>query len=187
MTDPHPGLPRDSAEDADHAAIRRLIEAWGFRRDGAEWDALLETFHQDGTIAVSWYAGSFDGFVTACRANRGKSFSKHVMCGSRVTVNGVEFTGQTNMRFLDRISRHDDEPWRILQRVAIYDHDTMAPAIPGTPSSVEAEGLLGLPPGYRFLAWRLRAAGRAVPDDLPGPGSEAEATLRREADAWLAA
>ena len=206
MTDAHPGLPRDPAEDADRAAIRRLIEAWGFRRDAGEWDALTDTFHPDGRIAVSWYAhGPFSGFVAACRANRGKTFSKHAMCGGRVelrgpravaetdvllfmrgAVGGVEVVGQTNMRFLDRLERRGDGVWRILDRVAIYDHDTMAPAIPGTVVPMAPGALDGLPPGHRFLAWRLRLVGRTVPDDLPSPRSEAEAALRREAAAWLA-
>ncbi|WP_376094415.1 nuclear transport factor 2 family protein [Roseomonas sp. CCTCC AB2023176] len=207
MSEPHAGMPRDAAEDADLTAVRRLIEAWGFRRDAGEWEALADTFHPEGSIAVSWYGpGPFAGFVAACRANRGKTFSKHAMCGSRVTfrgpravaetdvllfmrgaVQGVEVVGQTNMRFLDRIERRGDGAWRILDRTAIYDHDMMAPAISGTALPVAPDALTGLPPGYRFLAWRLRLAGRTVPDDLPTPGSKAEATLRREAAAWLAA
>ncbi|WP_426959379.1 nuclear transport factor 2 family protein [Muricoccus radiodurans] len=202
----HPGQPGRPEEEADRAAIRRVIEAWGFRRDAGEWDALSETFHLEGTIAVSWYAGPFAGFVEACRAIRGRNFSKHVMCGSRLVlrgrralaetdvllhmrglVDGVEMIGQTNMRFLDRVERRGEGPWRLLDRVAVYDHDTIAPAIPGTAAPIAAEELAGLAPGHRFLAWRLRRAGRTVPDDLPAPGSAREAALRQEGDTWLEA
>jgi len=203
---PHPGQPRPATEEADHAAIRRLIQAWGFARDGGHWDALAETFHPDGRIAVSWYDGPWPGFVETCRGRRGASFSKHAMCGSRIDlrgaravaetdvllfmrgpVEGVEMTGQTNMRFLDRIERRADGIWRVLDRAALYDHDVIAPSIPGTPIPIRAEELEGDAPGHRFIAWRLRKAGRTVPHDLPGRGSPGEAALRAAAGAWLEA
>ncbi len=199
----HPGLPAPAA-DTDRAAIRRVIEAWGFARDGGEWDALADTFHPDGRIAVSWFSGTFADFVAACRANRGRSFSKHVMCGGRValggdravaetdvllftrgTVEGVEVETRTNMRFLDRFERRGDGVWRAFDRVALYDHDSMAPVIPGAPIPLDPAELVGLAPGHRFLAWRLRRAGRTIPDDLPGPGTPEEAARRAECDAWL--
>ncbi|NGM23413.1 nuclear transport factor 2 family protein [Roseomonas stagni] len=188
----------------DRAAIRELVEAWGFRRDAGEWDALLDTFHPEGDIAVSWFAGPFADFVAASRARAGRSFSKHVMAGSRVTprgdralaetdvtlhgrsvVDGVEVTGTTLMRFLDRVERRAGR-WRLLSRIAIYDHDALAASIPGTPFAVPVEEVAALPAGYRFLAWRLRRAGLTVPALLPTPGSDLERS-RREADAaWLA-
>ena len=203
---PHPGQPRPPAEEADHAAIRRLIQAWGFARDSGDWEALAETFHPDGRIAVSWFDGPYPSFVETCRSRRGASFSKHAMCGSRIDlrgaravaetdvllfmrgpVDGVEMIGQTNMRFLDRIERREDGIWRVLDRVALYDHDMIAPAIPGTQAPLRAEELEGDAPGHRFIAWRLRKSGRTVPADLPGRGSPGEAALRDAAQAWLGA
>ncbi|WP_338664704.1 nuclear transport factor 2 family protein [Pararoseomonas sp. SCSIO 73927] len=199
----HPGLPGTAAEEADRAAIRRVIEAWGFARDAGDWDALAATFQPDGRIAVSWFDGPFAAFVETCRARRSVSYSKHVMCGSRVLlrgdralaetdvllcmrgpVEGAEMIGQTNMRFLDRVERRGGGAWRVLRRDAIYDHDWMVPATPGAvPSLPDA----GDAPGHRFLAWRLRRAGRTVPADLPGQGSEGEAALRAGGLAWLEA
>ncbi|MFC0388495.1 nuclear transport factor 2 family protein [Muricoccus vinaceus] len=199
----HPGQPGTAAEEADRAAIRRVIEAWGFARDSGDWDVLATTFQPDGRIAVSWFDGPFAGFVETCRARRSVSFSKHVMCGSRVMLNGrralaetdvllcmrgpvdgVEMIGQTCMRFLDRVERRGDGAWRVLRRDAIYDHDWMVPAVPGVAPALPDAGDA---PGHRFLAWRLRRAGRTVPADLPGPGSEGEAALRAGGRTWLEA
>ncbi|TPG59667.1 nuclear transport factor 2 family protein [Roseomonas nepalensis] len=199
----HPGRPGSAAEEADRAAIRRLIEAWGFARDSGDWDALAATFQPDGRIAVSWFDGPFADFVETLRARRGAAFSKHVMCGSRAAldgdralvetdvllgmrgpVDGAEMIGQTTMRFLDRVERRGDGAWRVLRRDAIYDHDWMVPALPG---GVAPAPDAGDAPGHRFLAWRLRRAGRTVPADLPGPGSEGEAALRAGGRAWLEA
>ena len=188
----------------DRAAIRDLVEAWGFRRDAGEWEALADTFHPEGDIAVSWFAGAFADFVAASRARAGRSFSKHVMGGSRVTlhgdralsetdvclvgrgsIDGVEVSGTTLMRFLDRVERRAGA-WRLLSRLAVYDHDSLAPALPGTDFVIPATELAGLPPGYRFLAWRLRRAGLPVPDELPTRGSAAESRRRAADAAWLA-
>jgi hypothetical protein len=196
----HPGQPRSPAEEADLAAIRRVVEAWGFARDGGDWEALAATFHPEGRIAVSWFDGPFADFVESCRVRRSVAYSKHAMAGSRVAlrgdrafaetdvllfmrgpVEGVEMIGQTNMRFLDRFERRAGI-WRILDRIAVYDHDMMLPAVPG---SAPAMDLAGDAPGHRFLAWRLRRAGRTVPSDLPGPGSAGEAARRAEGLAWL--
>jgi hypothetical protein len=187
----------------DRSTIRDLVEAWGFRRDAGEWEALADTFHPEGDISVSWFSGAFADFVAASRARAGRSFSKHVMGGSRVVlrgdralsetdvflfgrsgIDGVEVAGTTLMRFLDRVERRAGA-WRLLSRVAVYDHDTLAPAVPGTQLSVPAEEIAGLPPGYRFLAWRLRRAGLSVPEDLPTRGSEAEDRRRAADAAWL--
>jgi len=200
----NPGQPGSPAADADRAAIRRVIEAWGFLRDSGDWEGLGETFHPEGRIAVSWFAGAFPDFVAACTASRGRSFAKHVACGSRIELRGpravaetdmllftrglvgeVEVATQTNLRFLDRVERRGEGPWRILDRVAIYDHDVLLPA-PGGPALVlPSEELAGLAPGYRFLAWRLRRAGRTIADNLPCPGTAEEAAARRDAAAWL--
>ncbi len=202
----HPGRPAPAAEEAALCAIRRLVDAWGFARDGREWDMLADTFQPDGTITVSWYSGPFSGFVEICRTRQNAAFSKHMMGGSRVElrdrralaetdvllfmrgpVDGIEMIGQTNMRFLDRIERREDDVWRILDRVALYDHDMILPAVPGEAPLIGKEELEGDAPGHRFLAWRLRRNGRTVPPDLFGLGSAREAELRQQRAAWLGA
>ena len=202
----HPGHPVAAAEDAARSAIRRLIDAWGFSRDARQWESLADTFHPDGTIAVSWYSGPFSGFVDVCRTRQSAAFSKHVMAGSRVEllgsralaetdvllfmrglVDGVEMIGQTNMRFLDCIEQRGDDVWRILDRVALYDHDMILPAVPDKVPLISDEELEGDAPGHRFLAWRLRRNGRTVPSDLFGLGSEREAELQQKRAAWLKA
>ena len=52
---------------ADKIACAEVIQAWGFARDQARWADLLDTFHPDGRIHVSWFLGAFPDFVERCR------------------------------------------------------------------------------------------------------------------------
>ncbi len=47
--------------------IADLVNNWAFFRDQEKWDALSATFHEGGTISLSWYAGPHEGFVAASR------------------------------------------------------------------------------------------------------------------------
>lgn len=47
----------------DRSDISQVVYRWGFYRDHGMWDELLDTFHPDGDIQVTWYAGKFTGFV----------------------------------------------------------------------------------------------------------------------------
>jgi SnoaL-like protein len=74
----------------DKYACAELIQAWGLYRDQGKWPELTATFVPEGRIAISWYSGSFAGFVDRCR----KSFdagqrSKHHIFPSVVRVSGA--------------------------------------------------------------------------------------------------
>lgn len=188
----------------DLTQLTSLVNNWGFFRDSGQWEELRDTFHSDGTISVAWFSGPFSEFVAASRARAGKSFSKHVMCGSHFTlgrnralaetnvllfgrssVGGTPTSGQTIMRFLDCVERRKDSVWRIASRVTVYDHDLVAPAGPWQPLAVTEQSVSRWPPAYRFLAWRLDSAGLIVLPDLPVGGDEKEASRRRQSAEWL--
>jgi hypothetical protein len=194
----------DIAQLCDHLAIVRLIHAWSFLRDAGEWEELANTFHADGRISVSWFHGAFQDFVATLRARGGRTFAKHVMGGSRTVlrnnralaesdahlftrsvIDGVEFAGHTLMRFLDRVERRDGTTWRILDRVAVYDHDMLIPAVPGESVEIPLTEIERLDPSYRFLAWRLQRANLPVPDTLPTRGSSMERDVLKANAAWL--
>ena len=58
--------------DADKIACAEVVQAWGFARDQGRWADLLDSFHPDGRIHVSWFLGSFPDFVDRCRQNHGR-------------------------------------------------------------------------------------------------------------------
>jgi hypothetical protein len=89
------------------------------------------------------------------------------------------------MRFLDRVERRDGTTWRILDRVAVYDHDMLIPAVPGRSVEIPLIEIEKLDPSYRFLAWQLRRANLPVPDTLPTRGSKMERDLLDANAAWL--
>jgi hypothetical protein len=88
---------------ADKTACADCIQAWGFARDQARWDDLLDTFHPDGHIHVSWFNGPFADFVARCREQHGKGLSaKHLLWPSRVQGHGPRATAETNVAILVR-------------------------------------------------------------------------------------
>ena len=191
-------------EACTRTEIADLIQRWGFCRDQGRWQALADTFHSEGTIAVSWFQGMFSDFVAASRARFGGGvFTKHFMTGSaielragraiaetnvilawRARLDGMDALGQAYFRFLDRIeARHG--AWRILRRAAIYESDWAAPANPGEQLRLDEGLLASCPAACRYLAYRLSRGGLSVAPDLPAAGSAAERALRSEAERWL--
>jgi hypothetical protein len=94
---------------------------------------------------------------------------------------------RANVEFLDRIERRDGTTWRIFDRAAVYDHDMLMAALPGTTVEIPSTEIEGLNPSYRFLAWQLRRANLPVPDMLPTRDSEMERDLRNIGIEWLSA
>jgi hypothetical protein len=192
--------------NSDKAACAEVIQAWGFARDQGRWDDLLAIFHPGGEIAVSWFRGPYPEFVGHCQRNFGRgSEAKHLLWPARVTVNGARATGETNVailvrqtidgvavdltsngRFLDRLeSRNGD--WRIVERATVYEKDRLDPVEPSPAfdSLMAKADAAKYPAQYRYMAYRLHAAGRALAEPVPYDGrAETEALKARYAD-WL--
>jgi hypothetical protein len=183
-----------------------LIQAWALCRDQGRWAQLLETFHPDGMIAVTWFKGAFTDFVEASRrAASSHSLSKHqigwplltprgdratcetsIAILGRATLAGVRVDNTSYGRFLDRLERRQGR-WRICERVAIYEKDRLDPVVPSEASDrLMAETDFSIyPEAYRFLAHRLVASGRTLASPIIVNGSaEADALYRRYSD-WL--
>jgi hypothetical protein len=190
----------------DKYACAELIQAWGFYRDQGKWPELLATFAPEGQIAISWFSGSFREFVELSRqAFDAGRYSKHHLFLPLVRVNGDRALAETNVvifvrqkidgvlvdmtshaRFLDRLERAGGR-WRILERSAIYERDRLDPVEPSEAFDklFAATDLSVYPEPYRYMAARLKAAGRALAPVIHHDGALHTAELHRRYNAWL--
>jgi hypothetical protein len=149
-----------------------------------------------------------DGFVSGSKemAQRGAS-SSHTICpvvihfdkkhekalaestgsiNSRFCIDGHDYDCASYARFISRLEKVNGE-WKLLTLDAIYDRDTITPALPmlSTPAKFDMEGHRD---SYRCIGWLLAGKGFEVNRDLPGtdrPGSVTN--LMDEAFIWLKA
>ena len=192
--------------NSDKAACAEVIQAWGFARDQGRWDDLLAIFHPGGEIAVSWFRGPYPEFVGYCRRNFGRgSEAKHLLWPARVTVNGARATGETNVailvrqtidgvavdltsngRFLDRLeSRNGD--WRVVERATVYEKDRLDPVEPSPAfdALMAKADAAKYPAQYRYMAYRVHAAGRALAEPVHYDGRAETETLKARYAEWL--
>ena len=186
----------------DKYACAELIQAWGLYRDQRRWPELLDTFHPEGEIAVSWFRGPFREFVEHCK--RG-SPSKHLIAPPLVRIAGDRAVAETSIvilvrqtidgtavdmtsraRFLDRLERRQGR-WRILERAAVYEQDRLDPVVPSETFAriMQAAATSPYPEPYRYMAVRLAAAGRPLAEPVHHDGAAATAELYVRYDAWL--
>lgn len=188
-------------------ACAELIQAWGFARDQARWDDLLAIFHPGGEIAVSWFRGPYTEFVAHCQRNHGRgSVAKHLLWPARIAVNGTRATAETNVailvrqtiegvatdltsngRFLDRLEQRNGN-WRIVERATLYEKDRLDPVEPSSAfdALMAKSNAAKYPAQYRYMAYRVAAAGRSLAEPVHYDGRpETEALKARYAE-WLA-
>lgn len=192
---------------SDRLDCMDLIQAWALYRDQGRWAELLDTFHPDGTISVTWFKGAFPDFVEASKraAANSTSLSKHQIGWPLVTLRGDRAMAETSIaihgratldgilvdnvsygRFLDRLDRREGR-WRITERVAIYEKDRLDPVVPGEAFDrfMTQTDFSIYPEAYRFIAHRLVSTGRKLVSPIVVNASrEAEALYRRYRD-WL--
>ncbi|MBM3528842.1 MAG: nuclear transport factor 2 family protein [Alphaproteobacteria bacterium] len=191
---------------ADKLACSELVQAWGFARDQGKWDDLLAIFHPGGEIAVSWFRGPYPEFVAHCRNNFGKgTLAKHQLWPVRVTLNGSRALAETSVailvrqtidgiavdltsqgRFLDRIEKRDGA-WRMVERAALYEKDRLDPVEPSPAfaAMLAKADTAKFPAPYRYMAYRVEAAGRTLAEPVHYDGrAETEALKVRYAE-WL--
>ena len=189
---------------ADRHACADVIISWGLFRDQRRWPELLATFHPDGEIAVSWFRGPFVEFVEHCK--RG-GLSKHLIMAPLVRVNGARAAAETSIviivrqtidglsvdmtsraRFLDRLERRDGV-WRILERAAVYEQDRLDPVVPSEAFAklMHETNVAHHPEPYRYMAFRLAAAGRPLAEPVHYDGAPHTDALRARYETWLEA
>jgi len=193
--------------DANHKyACAELIQAWGLYRDQGKWPQLLATFVPEGEIAVSWFSGSFREFVSHCRQSfEAGQRSKHQIFPScvrlahdralaetsitilvRQKIGGVLADMTSYARFLDRLVRRDGR-WAIVERTAVYERDRLDPVEPSRAFDklFAASELSAYPEAYRYMAVRLKAAGRPLAPLVHHDGALHTSQLYARYEAWL--
>ncbi len=198
---------KDSAKMAnDHILISQLMLKWGRARDQSMWESLLDTFHPEGTIEVSWFKGPFDGFVQASKKMaENKSKVKHMIGLPIVSINGNRAVSETSIvimargrtgpvdiditsyaRFYDLLENRGDG-WRILKRVTIYEKDRIDSV---GPSFLFWVGSLFInfdkyPSAYKHLAYGLEKSGYSIVEDLAVDGTVKVAKIYQQGQEWL--
>jgi hypothetical protein len=163
----------DPANNLDASQrIAALVNDWGFFRDQGRWHELLEVFHPDGHISISWIDAPYADFVAVSKlaAQRELLSVKHRLGVPRIQVRGeralsevdvtilvrsqlcgVEVDTTSHCRFLDQIERRAG-CWKILRRTGIYERDRADPvSAPALPEGLFRE-LSEYPKELRFLA-----------------------------------
>jgi hypothetical protein len=176
------------AGPSDDVASVVIRERWA--RDGCRWDAMLECFHEDALVDISWVRASGPEFVERSRASFAagvRSVHVHgpvmVECvGDRATADfaalveiQVELQGtlcalSVFHRLVERVERRNSGGWRIAELRGVYQLDKLVPIIPGTALTINPERLARYRPSYRMLSHLVaETQGEdAVRQDLPG-------------------
>ena len=190
---------------ADKQACAELIQTWGLARDRGRWTELLATFAPEGEIAVSWFRGAFAEFVERCRQSfAAGARSKHLIWPSVVRTNGERAVAESNIailvrqgidgilvdltsygRFFDRLERRDR--WMIVERTAIYEQDRLDPVEPSDAfdQMMQNADIATFPPAYRYMAFRVLAAGRSLASPIYCDGGVETNELYARYAAWL--
>jgi hypothetical protein len=89
-------------------------------------------------------------------------------------------------RFVDRLEQRDGR-WVIVERAAVYERDRLDPVEPS--ANLErlfaAADLSAYPAAYRYMAARLKAAGRALAPVVHYDGAPHTTQLYARYEAWL--
>lgn len=105
---------------------------------------------------------------------------------SRFRMDGHEYDCASYARFISRLERVNGE-WKMLTLEAIYDKDTITPALPmvSAPAKFDMEGHRD---SYRCIGWLLAGKGFQVNRDLPGTDRPESVTkFMDESFTWLKA
>ena len=199
----NPGfLPMTLAHKQD---IAELLQSWGHHRDQGRWPELLATFAPDGEIAVSWFRGRFVDFVERCRQSfAAGNRSKHLIWPPVVRLNGQRAVAEGNIailvrqaidgvlvdltsygRFFDRLEHRDR--WVVVERAAIYEQDRLDPVAPSDAfeAMMKSADVARFPAAYRYMAFRVLAAGRSLAEPVHCDGTAETAALKARYNSWL--
>jgi hypothetical protein len=191
----------------DKYACAELIQSWGLFRDQHRWAELLGTFTVDGAIAVCWFRGPFREFVELCRTRGAQVGSaKHLLSPSVVRVAGERALAETsvvilvrqdikgiatdltaNARFLDCLEKRGGE-WKLVERATVYERDRLEPLEPSAAFDelMQRADCARYPAPYRYMAFRINAAGGSLAMPVLCDGTSDTDALRTRYAKWLA-
>jgi hypothetical protein len=187
--------------------IAELVNGWAFFRDQGNWDALLSTFHDDGTICISWIDGPFATFVAASKLAAGNQSLtlKHYIGVPMIDVRGDRATSEVDVtimlrvkttagevdvisyaRFFDLVEKRNGT-WKIFRRTGIYERDRAEPVDKATLPDTFFQGLGAYPAELRFLASTLARFGVSTSPTTVLDKSPEVQKLYEDGAAWLSA
>jgi hypothetical protein len=184
MADSEPLL----AEQLDKLAIAELAQRERAARDARDWDTLLDSYHEDSRVSVSWLDGTAAGFVEASRQMVAKpgGGSQHQVGVPVVDVHGDRAIAETGCAILIRCEldgvevditaycRHHsrverrDGVWRLRTLIGVYQKDTLVPTNPNNVPPIDEKELAGYRESYKHLSYYAAHTGYEPSDAKPG-------------------
>lgn len=186
---------------ADDKAITHLVNGWMYR-DTAQWDKLKSLFSPDATVEVTWFEGKASDFIAASQKMGKTALStKHLIGTPIISYHGDKAIAETNVmivvhndsiklgstvhaRFYDQIQRLNGE-WKIIRRQVFYDFGSFD--FPAGIVPIDQSIVAKYPLAYAPLGYLLNSAGYSVNRVFATKNSDAEKTIRTNAQTWLQA
>jgi hypothetical protein len=190
----------------DKLLIAELAQAERRARDDKDWQLMLDCYHADSRIFLSWIDGMAAEFVAASRrmAERPGGHALHQngftlvrLEGNRALADtpcailmrrlfdGVECDLTGYCRHRSRVERRDGR-WRLRSLVGVYEKNTLVPVLPGTAPKLDEQRLAGYRPSYNFQCYHREQEGNTPFSDRPGLDRPDLVTALEAADrAWL--
>lgn len=177
----------NTQQATDITTITQLIVRERDSRDMGFWNRMLDCFHPDALIDISWIRGNPKEFVEGSRdmAARGMK-ATHTLGPVLVTANdtkavatvvgsidiptvfeGKQFHLSAHCQMFYKVEKRLGE-WRVLGFTAIYRHDELKPVVLGDVVRMPQELFDSFRAPYRHLAWSQHLLGYKVNMDLPG-------------------
>lgn len=172
---------------ADITLITQLVVRERDSRDMGFWNRMLDCFHPDALIDISWIRGNPQQFVAGSKdmAARGMK-ATHTLCPVLVTPNdtkavatvvgsidiptvldGKQFHLSAHCQMFYKVEKRLGE-WRVLGFTAIYRHDELTPVVLGQVVTMPQDLFERFRPSYRHLAWSQHVLGYVPNMELPG-------------------
>lgn len=173
------------ANDITH--ITQLVVRERDSRDMGFWNRMLDCFHSDALIDISWIRGNPKQFVEGSKdmAARGMTATHRLgpilvtQNGDRAvatvvgsidlptTLEGKDFRLSAHCQMLYRVEKRDGQ-WRLGGFTAIYRHDELTPVVLGQVVTMPQDLFERFRASYRHLAWSQHVLGYVPNMELPG-------------------
>ena len=197
-------LPQSVLDAAEITAITQLVIRERESRDLALWNRMLDCFHPDSRVNISWFQGNGPDFVDASKEMvQRRMLVKHRLGPILVTLNGdravaslsaiidvptvieeVELILSAHCLMLYRAEKRDNV-WRIAGFECIYRRDEFIPAVLGQTVTIPVDKIRDYRPSYRNLCYSLYLKGYEANPDLPGEDKpETVKKILREIYQW---
>jgi SnoaL-like domain len=192
---------------ADKSLIAELAQAERRARDAKDWGLMLDCYHGDARIFLSWIDGSAAEFVRRSQrmadipgghAIHHNGMTLVRLSGDRALADtscailmrrhfdGVECDMTGYCRHRSRVERRAGT-WRLLSLTGVYEKNTLVPVVPGTAPKLDKQRLAGYRRSYNFQCYHREQEGNTAHDDRPGTDRPDLVEALEAADrAWLA-